>query len=98
MSLNLSPHEVAVNPDTNQPTLVKITPYVRLRDADDPPMFLQQGKVYSEGGQLIPQSKWPAWLEDAILQLTPLAQEEAGFTEFVQKLNRPSEPALTKKG
>lgn len=91
MALNLNPHEFAVDPNTLQPVMTRVQSYIRLREGTDPPMFLQAGKVYSEGGQLIPREKWPGWLQDAILQMTPPALEECGFTAFVQALNVPAE-------
>ena len=92
MALNLNPHEYTVNPETSQPTLLRINPYVRLRQDDGPPLFLQGGQVYSEGGPLIPREEWPDWLVDAILRLNNSGLEESGFKDFVQDLNKPSAP------
>jgi len=91
MALNLSPHNFSVNPETNQPVLTRIQAYVRVREGDSPPLFLQGGQVYSEGGPLIPAEDWPDWLEGHIKRLSPLALEECGFRDWVQNLNKPLE-------
>lgn len=88
MALDLNPHQYTVNPETSQPTLIRVTPYVRLREHDGPPLFLQGGQVYSEGGPLIPREEWPEWLPSAIARLNNVGLEESGFKGYVQDLNR----------
>jgi hypothetical protein len=94
MSLQMNPHEFSTHPETGVPVLVRTTPYTRISHEREPPVFLQRGLVYPDGGQKpIPEEEWPGWLIGEIQRLTPAAQEEAGFTDFVQKLNKSSEPA-----
>lgn len=88
MGLNLSPHEYAVHPDTQQPVLTRVNAYVRIREGMDPPMVLQAGRVYGEGGDFVPEESWPTWLPGAILKLNPKIQEECGFQGYVQNLNK----------
>ena len=42
-----------------------INPYVRLRVADEAPLFAQKGKVYSETGPAIPMDEVPEWCWEA---------------------------------
>jgi hypothetical protein len=91
--LSLNPHEFSTHPETGVPILVRTTPYTRVSRDRGPPLFLQRGQVYSEGGNKpIPEEEWPAWLPDEIRRLTPAAQEEVGFSDYVQKLNKSLEP------
>jgi hypothetical protein len=97
MALNLSPHQYAVDPNTQNPILTRVQPYIRIHEGTDPPMFLQAGNVYSEGGGLVHEQNWPAWLPGMIERLSPGAKEETGFQDFVQISNKPL-AAPMKKG
>lgn len=58
--------------------LARVHPYLRLRGpAESPPVFLQDGKVYDEGGGLIEPA--PKWLREALKGLTPAARQAVGW-------------------
>jgi hypothetical protein len=59
-----------------------VHPYLRLRGpADSPPVFLQDGKVFDEGGGLIEPA--PKWAREAIKTLTPSARAAVGWADGV---------------
>jgi hypothetical protein len=58
--------------------LVRVHPYLRLRGpADQPPVFLQDGKVYDEGGGLMDPP--PKWIRDALKGVTLAARQAVGW-------------------
>jgi hypothetical protein len=72
-------HEYQRVPNTTEVRLVRTTPYVRLRgSADDPPLFIQGGQVYSEGGQIIADP--PAWFWDELAKVSDGTLREVGWT------------------
>lgn len=81
-------HEYAMHRESNMPVLVRTNPYIRLVGDAFPPVYLQGGRVYSDAGDEIPPERWAPWVVPSILRLSPTAQQEVGFTEFVQKLNK----------
>lgn len=89
--LNLSPHQVSVNPETNLPVITSTDPYIRVSGEGHPPLYLQRGRVFSDAGDVVPEKSWPHWLLPNILLLTPAAQAEVGFVDFVQNLNTSAE-------
>jgi len=58
--------------------LVRVHPYLRLRGpAESPPVFLQDGKVYDEGGGLVEPP--PKWVREQVKALTPAARQAVGW-------------------
>jgi len=53
--------------------------YVRINHSDGPPLFIQGGNFYSEGGQLVKKDQLPDWVDEALDQMTPLAKRECGL-------------------
>lgn len=54
MSLTLTNvHETAKDPNTGLDRIVGHNPYLRLKDGDYPPIFIQRGQAYDESGNLI---------------------------------------------
>jgi hypothetical protein len=60
--------------------LTRVNPYIRLKGPGDaPPVFLQSGKVWDEGGG--PVESPPKWVRDAIRGLTAEARDSVGFSD-----------------
>jgi hypothetical protein len=59
--------------------LKKTNHYVRITREGHPPIIIQGGKVYGEGGQDI--DPLPAWFEEEIAKLTPQVKAECGWIE-----------------
>src|SRR4030095_4565127 len=56
-------------PGSLEMRLVETNPYIRLRSGNEPPIFLQGGVAYDEGGVVVAQ--WPEWLQQAGAALDP---------------------------
>ena len=79
--LSLKPHEYRKQPDSSSAVLTRLNPYIRLRQlgGDEPPIFIQGGLFFYEGGQEIPKAKLPAWVLEELKKLTPKARKEVGL-------------------
>ncbi len=44
-----------------------------------PPLFIQEGKVYAEGGDEIPKDQLPGWFHEQVKIMTPQARLEIGY-------------------
>jgi hypothetical protein len=65
---------------------------VRLRgSADDPPLFVQGGQIYSEGGQLITEP--PGWFWDELAKVSPDVLLEVGLSPRRAGSERERSPA-----
>jgi hypothetical protein len=79
MTLSLRPHEYRTDKRTGRNILTRMNPYVRLRNGDDPPVFLQGGKLYDEGGTEI--KKAPPWVVEHMKVMSDKAKREVGFAD-----------------
>jgi len=66
-------------PGTDQTRLVKTNPYVRLGRKDHPPIYVQGGQVYGEGGG--PIEPLPDWFDGEMARLSPKVRDEIGWRE-----------------
>lgn len=89
--LTLRVHDYARIPGTHDMRLVKTTPYVRLARQGSPPIYVQGGRVYSEGGPEV--STVPAWLPDELAKLTPTVRTEIGADKVLAALTPVAAPA-----
>ena len=64
-------------PGTDQTRLVKTNPYVRLGRKDHPPIYVQGGRVYGEGGGAI--EPLPDWFDGEMARLSPKVRDEIGW-------------------
>ncbi len=56
-----------------------MSPVVRLAQGMGPPLFIQEGKVYAEGGDEIPKDQLPGWFHEQVKIMTPQARLEIGY-------------------
>lgn len=78
MTLTLNEvHQYTRIPGTLEVRLVKTSPYVRITHAGEPPVFIQGGQAYSEGGQRM--DPMPAWLAGEVDKLSPTVRAEVGL-------------------
>lgn len=78
MSLPTIVQEFAADAGGGKRRLIAEHHYVRLRGpAADPPVFLQAGKVYDEGGGVIDPA--PKWVREAVKGLTPTIRQAVGW-------------------
>lgn len=85
-------HRYTRIPGTLEMRLVETRPYVRLRRGYDPPLFVQEGVLYDEGGTVV--DPWPQWVHEDIDKLSPVVRAEVGLTLPGQTVPSPSsEPA-----
>src|SRR5262245_16508408 len=71
--------------DDGTRTLVSYTPFLRLGAPGasghaGEVVYLQQGYVYGEGGDVYEVADLPEWFADALAALTPQARHDVGFT------------------
>lgn len=59
--------------------VARVTPYIRLRSGENPPIFVQGGAFYWEGGQRVKDADLPDWVEPELDKLTPEVRREAGL-------------------
>lgn len=76
--------------------LIKQNHYIRVKTGDTPPVFLQHGRIYSEGGQLIdPLSLAP----DLVADIKRIQDKSLETVEFhpskVKTSNWPQQPEPT---
>ena len=55
------------------------TPYVRLRNGEEPPIMIQGGQYFDGGGRLVGEDDVPAWVKDEVRKMTPDVREEVGL-------------------
>lgn len=75
MPLSLKPHVYKTKDGV--PTLTRVEPYVRLSSGEGPPIFIQNGAFWTEGGERV--SDPPGWVEDAVDRLDDRTKEEVGL-------------------
>ncbi len=59
--------------------LIRTDLYTRLSSQGEPPVFLQGGRFYSEGGDEYLGDQLPGWVEIELQKLNPSVLEECGF-------------------
>lgn len=59
--------------------LTSVNPNVRLKHGDDPPVFIQGGRFYSEDGAEYDEATIPGWVEEEVRKLTPQVRKEVGL-------------------
>jgi len=80
-------------PGTDQTRLVKTNPYVRLGRKDHPPIYVQGGQVYGEGGG--PIEPIPDWFGPEMERLSPKVRDEIGWRgQLAPDLPVPRHPPL----
>ena len=78
--LSLKVHDYKRKKGSNQAVLLRITPYVRIRSGmDDPPVFIQGGKFFAEGGEEFDKDELPDWVPAEISKMSDSAKREAGL-------------------
>jgi hypothetical protein len=71
-------HEYTRIPGTMEVRLVHQRPYLRLRSgAHEPPIFVQEGVFYSEGGDLMGDP--PEWLDEELAKVSPEGLSAVGL-------------------
>lgn len=77
-SLSLKTHDVTVNKQ-GEATGTRVTPYIRLCEGDGPPIFLQNGRYFYEGGEEVPSKDMPDWVEVMQDKCSPAVLKACGF-------------------
>jgi len=79
MAFSLKPHVVKKKEGSEGAILARVSPYVRLMAEGGPPIFIQHGAFYTEGGQSMKRADLPDWFEEELKKMTPLARRECGL-------------------
>jgi len=72
-------HKYVRIPGTQEMRLMKVSPAIRICKGMAPPLWIQEGKVYAEGGDEIPKEKLPDWFDEQVKMMTPQARSEIGY-------------------
>jgi hypothetical protein len=80
MTFSLRTH-VPKRGKTGEAVIARVSPYVRLRKADEATIFIQGGSFYydKEGGEAIKVIDLPEWVGDELAKMTPQARREVGL-------------------
>lgn len=99
MAFSLKVHEYGRVPGSPFQRIVKATHYVRLTSQGQPPLYIQNGNVYSEGGQYIAHP--PDWFVQGLAKLDPKTLESVKYSFTPKKkdetLAQPEAKASTKR-
>jgi hypothetical protein len=63
----------------NETRVVRTNHYIRLADGNHPPLYIQGGQVFSEGGPLVAEEELPDWFWLAAQKCSPDALAAVGF-------------------
>lgn len=89
MSFNLRVHHFEKRGGNT--VLTRVTPYIRLSRQGDGVVFLQRGKVYSEGGPRI--NPVPAWVWEDVKKLKESYRAQYGFSDAdIARMTAPDAP------
>lgn len=77
MAFSLKTHEFRRVSGSNTRVLTRIRPYIRVRNGEDPPLYIQEGRVYSESGQEV--DPLPPWFWDHARTITPAGRNKVGL-------------------
>jgi hypothetical protein len=75
--LTLKVHEYTRVSGSQAVRLTKVTPYIRLVSGQGPPIFIQNGKLWSEGGP--PITDIPNWFYDEIRKVSKEALADVKY-------------------
>lgn len=81
MALELSKvHEHKREEGTNRMLLIRLNPYARFVSAGHPPVLVQGGRFYSDGGDLYEKGKEPDWVFSELKNMSLTALKDVGLT------------------
>ena len=86
MGFSLITHETERVKGTNVRRVTKIKPYIRLNAEKGPPIFIQEGTLYSEGGQVVKEV--PEWFDAELSKCSKTMLKMVKF-DGIKKLGRP---------
>lgn len=78
MPLSLKVHHFEKIPGSQNSRLTQVTPYLRLSRGQEPPVYVQGGQVWSEGGA-DPLEQLPDWFGEEVAKASPAALKEVGW-------------------
>lgn len=70
--------------------LVKNNPYLRLNSGDGPPIFIQGGKAYAEGGDEYELDDLPPWFMVLAKGVGETVAEQCGLDKLLQEIDEAS--------
>lgn len=79
--LTLRVHEYTKVSGSQAVRLTKVTPYIRLSSGQGPPIFIQNGKLWSEGGP--PIKDIPDWFYDELAKISKTALAAVNYKEEI---------------
>lgn len=80
-----------------QQRLVRTSPYVRLKAGEGPPVFIQGGVLFFEGGDVVKPDQLPGWFDAQLRTLNKHTLAEVGWAglPWEQQTSDETPPAST---
>ena len=90
--LTLKVHEFKTDPNTHQAKIVGFHPYIRLKgNRDDPPVFVQDGVPFAEGGE--PMEYLPDWFAEEARKVNEGSARQVKLDKLLASLDAEAAPA-----
>jgi hypothetical protein len=70
-------HQKEKVPNSLETRLVRVVPYVRICIKQKPPVLIQNGVYFDDGGKEM--EKVPAWVVKEVAKLSPVVRDEVGL-------------------
>lgn len=84
-------HELQKRPGTDHLIVTRVNPYIRFVQEGHPPVIIQKGRFYSDGGQPIDREQLPDWVEKRVKGLSPEAKAKVGLKDDLTEDSAPAE-------
>lgn len=97
MALNLNKVQEFRNREDGARVQVGNDPYIRLCKLEQPPLIIQHGHVYSEGGDFMPKDSLPPWFWEEAKKISPEGLAKVKYAIPVKhrdEVPKPAEPEV----
>ncbi len=97
MALDFQTHKYRKKPGTNLVELEKVNPYVRMGNGEDAYIYLQAGKCYAGGGEMLDLEDVPGWVWEKMKKMDHRVLKEVGWYDQLNDAliaigDKPAEP------
>ena len=87
-------HETAKDPNTGMDRITGQNPYLRLKQGEAPPIFIQRGQAMDENGNII--RDLPDWFHEELAKVSPKMLAECGWKGKQEAKAAPAAPKAKK--
>lgn len=72
--------------------LIRTNPLIRVRVGESPPIFVQGGRAYAEGGDEYPLEELPSWFWVEAQKASSAVAQETGLVKLLNDYNLKNKP------